>query len=315
MRNVRITLGQIIFRTPFRAGPHTVAITAEIDGEAVGPDDYQPEVRNRRTLALPEEFRKTLDADARPIESGRPKPIDVTLTVRMAESGNTRRVGRVTLQLRWPFLAQDQQVSCAAFLLRLRLAVPEDAAAAGAGPAADVCRDTPDGTMCSTVAGVETLVRVEAHEVLPQPTGGSVPNRPAFPAAAPAAFTDGRGVRGADILADGPVNIIENPPVIPIMPRDTELDETNCAKFRVTYVRPGDLNLLEDGDDRLEWRCVPIAGGEATFFGPTDGRKVKLHGVTRGEVGLELRFRGVLVAVYRALVLPLVRIPSRINIL
>src|SRR5262245_38595724 len=99
------------------------------------------------------------------------------------------------------------------------------------------------------------------------------------------------------------------------MPRDTELDETNCAKFRVTYVRPGDLNLLEDGDDRLEWRCVPIAGGEATFFGPTDGRKVKLHGVTRGEVGLELRFRGVLVAVYRALVLPLVRIPSRITIL
>ena len=178
---------------------------------------------------------------------------------------------------------------------------------------ADICRETTQGNMRSTVGSPESRIHVEAHPVLPH-RGGAKPKRPAFPAGTPAAFLAERGVTQAD-LTGGHVNVIWNPSVIPILPGQPTLDDTNCSKFRVTYYRPNTLNLLETADDRLEWRVQTVTGGEARFFGPTNGRICKLHGVREGEVMLELRYCRAVVAIYRALVAHLIRIPARMTIL
>lgn len=314
MRNFRIRLAQVAFRSPFTRGPERMRFSATIDGVAFGPAaPFTRECDNRSTVALPG-FSTLVDLDARPIENGHPKPIDVQLVVQSDEPGGTRNI-TFRHSFRYPFFAKRGSTAHTAgvaswvFEQQLSLIGPDGLM----DPFADLCRESPDGPMESTLGSPETRIHVEAHPVLPH-RGGCTPRRPVFPAGTPGPFTATSGVSRLN-LANGQKNIIWNPSVIPIMPRGTTLDATNCSNFKVTYYRPDTLNLLEAGDDRLEWRVQPLTGGQAQFFGPVNGRVCSLHGTREGEVMLELRFRGAVVAVYRALVAPLISIPARLNIL
>lgn len=314
MRNFRIRLMQVAFRSPFRRGPERMRFTATADGVAFGPDPaFTRDCDNRSVVALPE-FSTLIDLDARPIESGRPKAIDVQLLVTSDEPGGTHSFS-FRHSFRYPFFAKRGSTTHAAAILAWRFEQELDPVGPDGliDPYADLCRESTDGPMESTLGAPETRIHVEAHPVLPH-RGGCTPVRPAFPPGTPAPFTSENGIPRSQ-LSGADANAIWNPAVIPIMPRGTTLDATNCAKFKVTYYRPDTLNLLEANDDRLEWRVQPVTNGQANFFGPVNGRVCYLHGVREGEVMLELRFRGAVVAVYRALVAPLISIPARMNIL
>lgn len=314
MRNFRIRLTQVAFRSPFTRGPEQMRFTATVDGVAFGPvGGFSRSCDNRSVVALPD-FNTLLDLDARPIENGKPKAVDVELTIQSDEPGGSRVI-TLRHSFRYPFFARNGSTTHVSAIMSWRF--EQELSLIGPDglmdPFADLCRESPDGPMESTLGSPETRIHVEAHPVLPH-RGGCTPRRPAFPPGTPSAFTAQGGARRVD-LANGEQNVIWNPAVIPIMPRGTTLDATNCSRFKVTYYRPDTLNLLEAGDDRLEWRVQPLTNGEATFFGPVNGRVCSLHGVREGEVMLELRYRGAVVTVYRALVAPLISIPSRMTIL
>jgi hypothetical protein len=110
------------------------------------------------------------------------------------------------------------------------------------------------------------------------------------------------------------INIIPNPPVIPILAA-ADANAQTAAKIEFTYYRPSTLNFT-DSDPRLVWSVVSVSGGgAASFVGQPHGLKVLVYGTAAGEIRLEVRFRGALFATYRALVLPLKQLPCRINIL
>lgn len=314
MRNFRVRLTQVVFRTPFTRGPERMRFTATLNGTGFGPTaEFVRECDNGSTFALTD-FSMVIDLDTLPIEDGHPRPVTVEMTLQSAEPGGSRSIVFRHV-FRYPFFARADTTRHTAAILSWTF--EQQVSAIGADglidPWADLCRESTGGPMQSTVSSAETRIHVEAHPVLPH-RGGCTPVRPTFPAGTPAAFQAVRGVSRTD-MSTGAQNVIWNPAVIPIMPSDRTLDDTNCAKFRVTYFRPDTLNLLETGDDRLEWRVQPLTGGDARFHGPVNGRVCMLHGVTAGEVLLELRFRGAVVTVYRALVAPLISIPARMTIL
>lgn len=312
MRNLRFILNRVRLRSPFADGPHTVRIIYTVDGNATS--ESNTDLRNRGAFDPPAPLPEcTVDVDARPIESGQPRPVDVSVQVVVDEPGNTTDLGTVTHRVHYPFYPRQYVSSGANFRFRWTIDGPEREDPPADGPA-EVCREAVDGNLCSTIGSPDTRIRIEVHEVLPSRDATSVPPRPVFPPGTPQPRIDNRGAGRASILS-GRTNTIWNPPVIPILASATEKSAANCAKFRVTWYRPRTLNLLDTGDDRLEWRTVPINGGAADFFGGVDGKKVYLHGREEGEIALELRYRGTLVATYRALVAPLVRIPCRITIL
>ncbi|HEY3065779.1 MAG TPA: hypothetical protein VGL09_08305 [Methylomirabilota bacterium] len=196
------------------------------------------------------------------------------------------------------------------------------------------CRSAAGATVCTTVSGTQLTARMEIHPVVPVvsdapvPVGGTAvfPPRPAFPAATgPAKQNPTNG--GVPAVAPGdPINVLRNPSVIPILSAPPPAaapaagsppaaDATNAARIEYTWYRPASLNFT-DNDARLEWTAVSVAGGATVgFVGPATGTKVLVYGKTAGEVRLEVRFRGALFAVYRALVRPMKRIACRFNIL
>ncbi len=314
MRRFWIRLTQVVFRSPFRRGPEQLRFTATADGVAFGPSTgLVRECDNRATIPLVG-FAKSIDLDAQPIENGHPKSIVVELRLQSAEPAGSRNI-LFRHTFRYPFFARRDTTRHAHAILSWRFEQAHTITAPDGliDPWADVCRETTDGPMESTLSSPETRIHVEAHPVLPH-RGGVTPIRPTFPAGTAPPFLAEAGVTRSE-LSNGRQNVIWNPAVIPIMPRGRALDDNNCSKFRVTYYRPNTLNLLEADDDRLEWRMTALTGGEASFHGPTNGRICKLHGVREGEIILELRFRGAVVAVYRALVAPLISIPARMTIL
>jgi hypothetical protein len=175
------------------------------------------------------------------------------------------------------------------------------------------CRQNLSSLTCTTVGGSAFMARMEVHEVRPTPPAADTPpRRPAFPAGTvPAALNT---AATPAISPTDPINVIPNPPVIPIM-LPAYANTNTCARIEYSYYRPNTLAFADD-DDRLVWTAVSIGGaGSAKFLGPARGTKVFLYGETAGEVRLECRFRGALFASYRALVLPLRLIPCRFNIL
>lgn len=288
--------------------------TATADGVAFGPaETFVRNCDNRSVIALLG-FSTEIDLDARPIENGHPKEIEVRLVMESDEPGGTRNI-TISHTFRYPFFARRDSTRHTGAIVswRFEQAVSLIGPDGLIDPWADLCRESVDGPMESTLGAPETRIHVEAHPVLPH-RGGCTPPRPTFPPGTPAAFTSTTGMTRTELSA-GERNVVWNPAVIPIMPRGTTLDATNCARFKVTYFRPDTLNLLESGDDRLEWRVQPVTNGQARFFGPVNGRVCYLHGVREGEVMLELRFRGAVVTVYRALVAPLISVPARMTIL
>ncbi len=196
------------------------------------------------------------------------------------------------------------------------------------------CRSNAGATVCNTVSGTELTARMEIHPVIPMPSdapvpvGGAVifPPRPPFPAGTGPDTRNPNNGGLAAIVPGDPINIIYNPSVIPILSAPPPAaapaagappvaDATNAARIEYTWYRPASL-AFTDNDPRLEWSVVSLAGGASVgFVGPAQGTKVLVYGKVAGEVRLEVRFRGALFAVYRALVRPMKRVTCRFNIL
>ena len=186
------------------------------------------------------------------------------------------------------------------------------------------CREDKSGAVLYNTAGdVNHSLRVEVQEVVPVPNANAAaallangtlgPGTMRPPLDPAKAWLDGGIAKTKAQLAYGSeLNALPNPAVIPILPADTAADGTNCALFQVTYYWPKDMNFTED-DTRLVWSITGKGNGK--FFGRKNGRIVMIHGTDPGEVNIEVRFNNTQVAVYRALVAPLVTIPYRATIL
>ena len=180
------------------------------------------------------------------------------------------------------------------------------------------CRQHAGSYQCSTVSGTPVRHRLEICPVMPVPSDAVLPPRPAFPPG-----TQGvQNVSGVIFLAEtSPINTIPNPAVIPILEHPLATPQT-AAQIQITYYYPDSLRF-QDNDERLVWNYSPIAGNPQLGFvalpGEQPGRGLTawVYGVgnQEGEVLLEVRYQGALLATHRALVRRMRRVRCRFNIL
>jgi len=180
------------------------------------------------------------------------------------------------------------------------------------------CRQQSGAHECTTVSGARAQHRIEICPVVPVPGDGDLPPRPRFPAG-----THGeRTAPQAIFLAPGhPPNVVPNPAVIPILAQTAATADT-AARIEITHYHPNTLRLQEN-DPRLVWSYRRLAGQPTVrFVAPSGGTaaqglRVLVHGTGThdGEVLLDVRYRGSLLASYRALVARIRRIPCRVTIL
>jgi hypothetical protein len=162
----------------------------------------------------------------------------------------------------------------------------------------------------STVSGTTRVLRGEVHPVTPTPSAG-MPPRPVMPAGTPIGTEYGAAIT---VTTTSPINVMPNPPVIPILTAATATVDT-AARIRLTYVRPNTWNFTVS-DPRLTWTAVPVSGSPAVaFVGPAVGREVLVYGTAAGEVKLEVRLGDALVSTFRALVDRVRKVPGRFTIL
>jgi hypothetical protein len=222
-------------------------------------------------------------------------------------------LGSVTYTLRRDYQEGVFRHQTEYFILEWEVQLEIDGAFARHAPTSVyACRGTVGSNTCVTVSGATFLARMEFHECRPTPNGvADAPNRPPFPPGTVAPVLNIAGV-GDRSPGDAP-NTIPNPPVIPIL-AGAAINNQNAARIEFTWFRPGDL-AFTDNDPRLTWTFTQLNGGSVTFLGGNTGRKVMVYGTARGEVKLEVRFRGAVIGIYRALVLPMGTVTCRFNIL
>jgi len=300
-------------RTFASAGNHPIRCTLSIDG-AVHGTIHDTDATNNGAIVFPDDWDFEFDAEARPIVSGRPKPLEVEYQIHHNAPRNHARIARFRRTIPWPYQAEnffDNTRKVQTYYSLDDIQPPEVTGMEGFD-GLYACREVTGGALATTLSGGTQRIRIEVHDVIPTPTGRAAPQRPLPPEPTSRSFE--QAYTAAELAAPGAMNLVENPAVIPILPAGTAANADNAARFRVTYYSPAALGLLETNDPDLVWRIQPM-DGNARFFGPPQGRRVSIHGTTAGEIGLEIRFRGNVVAFYRALVAPLVFIPCRCTIL
>jgi len=220
-------------------------------------------------------------------------------------------LGTITHRLRRPWRQRRYRHSTQYYILEWSVELAVDGRFGRHAPnAVFACRARRGAGVCTTVSGARVVSRLEIHEVRPTPTTG-LPPRPTFPAGTGPAVTNGGNT---NVRPSDPINIIPNPAVIPVLAPAAANNQT-AARIEFTYYRPNTLGFT-DNDRRLVWSAVSLSGGGAVrFVGKPHGLKVLVYGTHAGAVRLEVRFRGALLATYRALVMPVKQIPCRFNIL
>jgi hypothetical protein len=277
-------------------------IRATVGGEDTGDAQQSFEVPEGNLLELAEnDWSHVIDpTDLR----------QVTIQTEFFETPGDARLGSITHILRPPWRQADEHRENSRFSLDYSVEL-EVAGEFGRHAPNDVfaCRERPGGMTFTTVSGGRSSARLEFHPVRPVPGDTFLPTRP--PGLTGAASRNGGGtvVRPTDSI-----NIIPNPAVIPVL-TSAQATEDTASRIEYTFYQPRTLNFT-DNDDRLEWSVVSVAGGASVaFLGPQRGLKVFVYGTAEGEVRLEVRYRGILLGTYRALVAPLKEVPCRFNIL
>ena len=238
--------------------------------------------------------------------------VELTAEVEDDEATSWESMGRVRLLLRWPFAPRSYTLRASSGKFTLLIAVDHRVEGADGDPnwgATFVPRREVGGTTLATVTP-PPAIRIEVHDCLPVPSGAGTPNRPAFGAGIVAETDDAQ----SPVSTTGPNNVFFNPAVIPILPTGTARSTENCANFKVTYICDPAARSSRRSMPELRWE-VRSLGGQATIFGSSTGRTVKVHGTRRGEVLVQLFHNETIAAVIRALVEPLVYIPCRAVIL
>ncbi|MBM3789056.1 MAG: hypothetical protein FJW35_01760 [Acidobacteria bacterium] len=296
-----------VVRQPPRWGPSEWSFRATVAGEQVGNPDTVFPAERRVPIDLPdEEWTREVD-----VAAAEEVQVEFAATARREEE--TSDLGRVRLRLRFPFSQREELLRNRYFAVAVRV---ELRVAGGYGPhgANDIfaCREVSGQQIWTTVSGRRFVTRLEFCEVRPVPADASMPRRPNQPGGLRNAVRNGSGRRR--IAPDDPINFIQNPSVIPLLP-SAEADANTAACIEYTYYQPSLLNFTND-DDRLQWTVRSLAdGGQAAFVGAARGLRIHVNGTHEGEVLLECRMEGVLLATYRALVRRMRNIVCRFNIL
>jgi len=293
-----------------RWGPSEWTFRATVAGQAVGDPTVRFPAIVREEIALPEvTWSHIVDISAL-------DRIEISFTgTAVAESG-THNLGRVQWVMRWGnrvFGQQERDLTNRFFTLTVRVEV-EVEGAFGTHPenAIYASREVSGQRIWTTASGRRMIARLEFCEVRPAMGDAAMPPRPGQPAGAGPEVRNGRGRRR--IRPTDPINFIHNPPVIPILTA-AEANNQTAACIEWTYYRPAALGFTET-DDRLRWSKVSVAdGGDIEFVGGDRGLIIYVRGTHEGEVRLECRMEGVVLATYRALVRQIRDIPYRVNIL
>jgi hypothetical protein len=287
--------------------------TATIDGRAVGDRSQIFDAREGQWINLP-----AASWSAEVDVTGKAEVV-VTFNGKDEDLIFDDDLGTITYKLRPPWAERTFRHDTEYFSLEWGVELSVDGRFGHHAPnEVFACRAAGGNANCTTVSGVPIVARIEIHPVRPVP--------PALPPrglpAGPVLGVDNNG--GTVITPASDINIIPNPSVIPILTAPggpapaagapPVADATNSARIEVTFYRPNTLAFTAN-DPRLVWSVRAIAGGAVSFRGPPNGLKVMVYGTAPGEVALELRFRGELMATYRALVMRVKKIPCRCNIL
>jgi len=282
---------------------------AHVDGRRVGTTDLDFKAIEQRWIDLPEaQWSAVVDVSARDAGS-----VAVSFHVKDRDLVWDDEMGSVTATLRPPWTQGPRHSPTENFILHWEVQLFTDSFGLHAANDVFACRDQPGGVSCTTVSGAKFKLRMEFDEVRPTPPAVSLPPRPAW-VVSPPAPTLNVGAITAAIAPGSNLNTVPNPPVIPLLAA-AAATASNVAIIEYSYFWPPSV-AFTDNDPRLVWSAVPISGGAVAFLnGVKTGRKVLVYGTTKGEVRLEVRFRGALVASYRALVGAVKKIPCRFNIL
>ncbi len=284
---------------------------AHVDGNQVGNIDLDFDAIEQHWIDLPEaDWSAEVDVSGRDAGS-----VVVSFHVKDRDLFWDDEMGSVTATLRPPWRQGLRRTRTENFILEWEVQLFA-AGSFGEHPPAEVfaCRDQPGGISCTTVSGHSFKVRMEFDEVRPTPPVASLPARPAWVVSPPAPTVNG-GAITAPIAPGSSLNTVPNPPVIPLLAA-AAATANNTAIIEYTYFWPPSMNFT-DNDARLVWSVVSLSGGAAVAFfnNVNTGRKILIYGTTAGEVRLEVRYQGALLASYRAVVAAVKQIPCRFNIL
>jgi hypothetical protein len=276
---------------------------AQADGKAFGDSTEVFKVKSGAEIELPE---SPWNAIATVTRAG---TLEVKLEAREKARFSPDDFGSVRRVLRWPFSQGDFVLENAFFRARFSLELEARGEFKRHDPReVFACRETAGNPRFTTVTGVEQRARFEACEVRPTPPVSYLPSRIAG-LAGEICFKSDKGLAISDT---SPLNVLPNPPVIPIMlPKDAS--KTTAARIEMNFYQPKTLALAED-DDRLEWEIV-TGDANAKILGSNKGMGVYVYGIAEGDVVLELRFLGAKIASYRAIVKDPQVVQCRVNLL
>ncbi|MFA6044917.1 MAG: hypothetical protein WC718_08025 [Phycisphaerales bacterium] len=280
----------------------TICYTLTIDGEAVPQVELDIVVPDNRRFVLSPPVQRSVDVAGR-------SSFRVRVQVDLVHGLTSRRsIGWIERVIQWPFFEGEYRDANSNWgvtwlIDRLGEGIRED----DPTDRLAFARDSAEGTILNTVGAPPAPMRVEIHPVLPVPALQQPPEQVYTPGSGRARYWS-MGVYDSDLPGDP--RIIQNPPVVPIVSAAQRSFAGDASTIRVTYMRPRTL-LPAD----LVWSQRSLAGNaRVEFVGGNTGPHVRVRGVATGEVGLELRYRGAMVAPYRLLVRPLKVIPCRVQL-
>lgn len=276
---------------------------AKIDGKQVGDPEEEFQAIPRQYIALP----RTWSAE---VEISGTKVVPVKFKVEEAGGLWDSDVGSRTKELKWPFTEGQRTIENPNFKVFFKVEL-EVLGEFGHhhGDEVFACRNHAGSQECTTVAGDPAKTRIEVCEVWPVPPAAHMPERLSSPGKP--TFKSTNGVK---VAHNHPINVLPNPSVIPVLVPG-KATKKNAARIQVNFYQPRNLKFKVK-DDRLKWSVVNLKGNpKVKFVGKPQGLRVFVYGRAAGEVRLEVRFQGVRLGIYRALVRPIKSIPCRVTIL
>lgn len=287
---------------------------ASVDGAPVGDRRRIFEAVEGRWITLPE-----AQWSSAPIDVRNKRQVTVRFQGKDEDTFSDEDLGTITHILRPPWSQRNFRHHTRYYLIEwsVELAV-EGRFGRHAPNEVFACRENAGSASCTTVSGNTVVTRLEICPVSPTPANADLPPRPALPAGTQG---DQRDLAYAFLAPGLSINTISNPAVIPILTHAQATTQT-AALIQATYYHPNTLGFQEN-DERLVWSYRSLAANATLGFvapgggQPGRGLRVFVYGVgnQEGEVLLEVRFRGALLATYRALVRRIRRVRCRINIL
>lgn len=333
---IKITLKKIVFKRGGKKipGTGTVAYDATIDGRPVGKATtmFQQAKGTKKFLRSRKMAVHELNWSAE-VDTKKKDQVVVSVTCKDNDKTSPTTVGTVNLTLKRPYkqlFGAMKDANPARFLLTYDVEL--DVKGYGRHPPNTVftTRQTTNSVTSTTVSGMNKVVRLEFHPVGPTPWVG-------LPARPPVAVWELPRVNNhaaVALTANSAPNAISNPVVIPILApplparrsgvayTNAEKDaapwanDRNAARIEYTWYYPRSMNFRDD-DDRLTWKVTAVSGTPSVkFLGKAKGTKVKVYGTgsNEGSVLLEVWYKELKLAVYRALVQKIKKVRCRFNI-